>query len=446
MIGTGVATLPTWKSLTSSDASVSITQTGSAVDIKAVNQLVNGGAISSVLGSTYVQNADHATLADNATKLTGGTAGAVVYQSAQGTTGYVTGAAGQVLRSNGAAAPSWVDQSTLVAGSANSIAWSNVSGKPTTATQLGITMSADTLIGRADTSGIAGEITIGAGLSLNSNTISISGGSRVRQYVIATTGDWNKPIGCTAVEFVIIGATGGGGASIYNWNTYNDFGHMAPNGALAYTKITNPNNKYSFIIGAGGAGGIGAITSAHKNTAADYTTTKGGDSGNTTMIGYNLLNQSITLVTVNGGAGGIPGGAQVWAGDGIHPNNLTSSNVTVLKDYVQDLNPNGYYYYRYQQGPSATITWNAAYGSTLAKSSIQSGTAVDTFTQRTSGSAMVDQRMTPSIITDSGIFYANSGGAGGFHTLFGVVDVSLNRTRTDGRSGQQGFVIVTEYY
>ena len=57
-----------------------------------------------------------------AVSLFDGTAGAVPYQSAPGVTAFATGTSGQVLKSNGVAAPAFVDQSTLNVGSATNLA------------------------------------------------------------------------------------------------------------------------------------------------------------------------------------------------------------------------------------------------------------------------------------------------------------------------------------
>ena len=56
----------------------------------------------------------NATTATTATNLAGGAASQIPYQSAAGTTTFIAnGTSGQILRSNGASAPSWVNLSTL---------------------------------------------------------------------------------------------------------------------------------------------------------------------------------------------------------------------------------------------------------------------------------------------------------------------------------------------
>ncbi len=69
--------------------------------------------------------------ATSATNIAGGTAGGLVYQSATGSTAFVTpGTSGQVLLSNGTAAPTWGSASatTLVGGAAGSMPYQSASG------------------------------------------------------------------------------------------------------------------------------------------------------------------------------------------------------------------------------------------------------------------------------------------------------------------------------
>ena len=83
--------------------------------------------------ATTATSATSATTATTATNIAGGAAGALPYQSGAGTTALLAaGTADYVLKANGAAAPSWVAQSTLTAGSATSATTattaSNISG------------------------------------------------------------------------------------------------------------------------------------------------------------------------------------------------------------------------------------------------------------------------------------------------------------------------------
>lgn len=67
--------------------------------------------IVAAIGSTAVQNA---TAAVTSTNLAGGAASQIPYQSASGTTAFISnGTSGQILKSNGTSAPSWENASAL---------------------------------------------------------------------------------------------------------------------------------------------------------------------------------------------------------------------------------------------------------------------------------------------------------------------------------------------
>jgi hypothetical protein len=67
--------------------------------------------IVSAIGSTAVQNA---TAAVTSTNLAGGAASQIPYQSGAGATAFIAnGTSGQILKSNGASAPSWESVSAL---------------------------------------------------------------------------------------------------------------------------------------------------------------------------------------------------------------------------------------------------------------------------------------------------------------------------------------------
>lgn len=75
--------------------------------------------LSSLYAINISGNAATATSATTATKLAGGAAGSVVFQSAVGTTGFsAAGTAGQVLLSGGTGAPTWATQASLSVGTA----------------------------------------------------------------------------------------------------------------------------------------------------------------------------------------------------------------------------------------------------------------------------------------------------------------------------------------
>ena len=85
---------------------------------KVVQRDASGNFSAGTITATLSGNA---TTATTATNLAGGAAGTVPYNSATGTTAMLAaGTSGQVLRANGAAAPTWMDQSSIAAGSATS--------------------------------------------------------------------------------------------------------------------------------------------------------------------------------------------------------------------------------------------------------------------------------------------------------------------------------------
>jgi hypothetical protein len=96
------AAAPSW--LTSTNAN-----TASAIVQRDASGNFSAGTITAAL-SGNATTATSATSATTATNLAGGSAGTVPYQSAAGTTVQLAaGTSGQVLKSNGAAAPSWVN-------------------------------------------------------------------------------------------------------------------------------------------------------------------------------------------------------------------------------------------------------------------------------------------------------------------------------------------------
>jgi hypothetical protein len=92
--------------------------------------------IVSAIGSTAVQNA---TAAVTSTNLAGGAASQIPYQSGAGTTTFVpNGTSGQVLKSNGASAPSWENVSAL---SVTTFSAGTTGFTPSTATGGAVTLS-----------------------------------------------------------------------------------------------------------------------------------------------------------------------------------------------------------------------------------------------------------------------------------------------------------------
>ena len=95
---------------------------------------------------------------------------------------------------------------------------------------------------------------------------------------------WACPVAMEALVYVIGGGGSGGRQHNYSWNTYASCGGGA--GGCAVSKLTLSAQNYTFVIGAGGAGGVD----------------NGGGSnagGNSSMSGT-----GITTMTANGGGGG----------------------------------------------------------------------------------------------------------------------------------------------
>ncbi len=97
-------------------------ETADCVSTNTANKVVQRDASGNFsAGTISAALSGNATTATTATNIAGGAGGTIPYNSATGTTAQLAaGTAGQVLRSNGAAAPSWMDQSSIAAGSASS--------------------------------------------------------------------------------------------------------------------------------------------------------------------------------------------------------------------------------------------------------------------------------------------------------------------------------------
>lgn len=97
-------------------------ETADCVSTNTANKVVQRDASGNFSAGTITAAlSGNATTATTATNIAGGAAGTLPYNSATGTTAQLAaGTSGQVLRSNGAGAPSWMDQSSIAAGSASS--------------------------------------------------------------------------------------------------------------------------------------------------------------------------------------------------------------------------------------------------------------------------------------------------------------------------------------
>jgi len=99
----------------------------SNISNKVVKRDSNGDFAANIITAALNGNSLTSTTANN---ISGGGAGTVPYNTASGTTAQLpAGSNGQIYRSNGAAAPSWVDQSTLSVGAAQtSVSATNYNG------------------------------------------------------------------------------------------------------------------------------------------------------------------------------------------------------------------------------------------------------------------------------------------------------------------------------
>lgn len=101
-------------------------ETADCVSTNVVDKVVKrDGSGNFSAGTITAALSGNATSSTTATNLSGGAAGSVPYNSAAGTTVQLAaGTSGQIYRANGAAAPSWMDQSSIAAGTASTLATS----------------------------------------------------------------------------------------------------------------------------------------------------------------------------------------------------------------------------------------------------------------------------------------------------------------------------------
>jgi len=101
-------------------------------------QEVNSPVVTYVAGITSTGQLVK-TLGSSGTAIIGGSAGSVVYQTAPSATGFTAvGTSGQLLSSNGASAPTWLNQSSIAAGSATTATTATTANTLTTARTISI--------------------------------------------------------------------------------------------------------------------------------------------------------------------------------------------------------------------------------------------------------------------------------------------------------------------
>jgi hypothetical protein len=182
-------------------------------------------------GASYVVGSDPngklgyyaPTFANKVSNLAGGAAGSVPYQIATNTTGFIpVGSVGQILQANALAAPSWVNQSSIIAGDATKL---NGASVPTTKTIVGtngsgqiVDASSATLsnntTGNADTATTATNIYDGAAGSLpyqtaSSTTTTLAIGS-ANQLLTVNSGA-TAPVWQTGIKGVTDGSSAASG-------------------------------------------------------------------------------------------------------------------------------------------------------------------------------------------------------------------------------------------
>ncbi|MFM6994229.1 MAG: hypothetical protein ACKOWO_03825 [Sediminibacterium sp.] len=261
--------------------------------------------------------------ATNATNIEGGSAGALVYQSATGTTGFVNpGTSGQVLLSNGASAPTWGSASaaTLTGGTAGSIPYqssvsttsfsasgttgqlltSGGSGAPTWTTVLSVAQggtgtSTQNFVDLNTNQTIAGVktfskdmvvngITIGRGVGQSSENVAIGGNA-----LGSGTGARNTAIGSNAMG----GFTGTG---------------FKNNTSVGYSNLSGITTGYGNT--SMGAEAMASVAAGGENTAIGNQTLRLATSSNNTVLGASAGN----VITTGAGNTIIGRGADVSSG------------------------------------------------------------------------------------------------------------------------------------
>jgi hypothetical protein len=95
-------------------------ETADAVSTNTANKAVRRDASGNFIAGTI--SASLSGTATQANNINGGVAGSVPYQTAVNTTGHsAAGSVGQLLRSSGTGAPTWLDQSSVIAGNATKL-------------------------------------------------------------------------------------------------------------------------------------------------------------------------------------------------------------------------------------------------------------------------------------------------------------------------------------
>lgn len=225
--------------------------------------------------ATTATTAGSATTATTSTNLAAGSAGTLPYQSAAGTTAMLAaGTADYVLKANGAAAPSWVAQSTLSVGSAS------------TATTAASATTASNLAG-GSTGALAYNSSAGTTTFLNLGTTNyvLTAGASAPQYVAQST----LSVGSATTATNLAG--GAANRLVYQSGAGATTFAVAPTVSGTFLKWDGANFAWD-------SAGAGTVTSVNVSGGTTGLTTSGGpitSSGTITLAG--------TLALANGGTG-----------------------------------------------------------------------------------------------------------------------------------------------
>lgn len=252
----------------------------------------------------------NATTATTATNLAGGVASQIPYQSAAGTTTFLAnGTAGQVLQSNGAAAPSWGSNtvtigSTSVALGATAASLTGLTSVSTT----GITVTGLTN-GRVPYVTAGGVITDSANLAWNGTTLAVTGSLTTTQdSAFNSTGATKISSGTTAQRPAGIAGQLRFNSTTTEFEGYNGTSWASVGGSAISNDTTTATNLYPLFANATTGTAANVYTSNAKylykpSTGELQSTTFNANNGIFTNANTINANQTIAAAT-NGGSFG----------------------------------------------------------------------------------------------------------------------------------------------
>ena len=135
-------------------------------------------------------------------------------------------------------------------------------------------------------------------------------------YDTAGSGTYVPPVGCTAIDVMVLGGGGGGGNSDGQGQNSAAAGGSGGGGASALKRIANPAASYSYTVGALGAGGSSAGTAG--SAGGDSLFSDGGSIalvgtgglggvGDTGSVSSGTWTHGVAAVLATGGDINIPG-------------------------------------------------------------------------------------------------------------------------------------------